>query len=203
MTVEPIASASLRQRLGEGWDAEITGQSGDVLGHLRVLGPDDEDVQDINATLVTTLCAWRNQYAQYFFDSSEVTPASTMHWLQGLMRSTDRLFFVVSDPDGRLVAQYGLREISAGIVELDNGILGVRGGSPDLYLRIQQKILGLCKTKLGYAFARAQVLADNLPALFLHKRCGLRLVQKISGAQSPAGRDVFVMEIALRDTCSY
>jgi hypothetical protein len=81
-------------------------------------------------------------------------------------------------------------------VELDNGILGVRDAVPDLYYRLQMRVLELSRQSFGFEEARAQVLADNIPALFLHRRCGLRKVDVL--ADHPAGRDVWVMAADLR-----
>ena len=197
---QPIAmAANLYALLGDDWDGAICAADGRTIAALRVVNPEFARIADASSPLIEVLCAWRNGNADCFLDPSRVTPESTQRWLLALTGSPDQLLFLAYGNDGRPLAQYGLRRLSPDIVELDNGILGVRGESPDLFLRIQLRILKLCRTRLGFTEARARVLADNIPALFLHKRCGLKKLDTFKG-QGPGGRDVALLGVRLTDT---
>lgn len=191
-------ATSLYVLLGTGWDGEIKANDGTTIAQLMVLGPEVAMLADASSPLFETLSAWRNDNANCFLDTSRVTPQSTRRWLLTLTKSPDRLLFLAYNNECRPVAQYGLRRLSADVVELDNGILGVRNEFPDLFFRIQLRILDICKTRLGFLEVRARVLADNMPALFLHKRCGLGKVEILKD-QTPDGRDVIVLGAVLQD----
>ncbi|HNQ56247.1 MAG: hypothetical protein DPW12_09605 [Rhodocyclaceae bacterium] len=192
------AAVPLAALLGEDWDRAVRAADGTAIAELRPIVPEAAAPLDETSPLIETLCAWRNDNADRFLDPSRVTLQSTRQWLLALTGSPDRLLFVVHNADSRPVAQYGLRRLSADVVELDNGILGVRGEHPDLFYRIQLRILGLCRDRLGFAEARARVLADNIPALFLHKRCGLKRLEALN-IQGPNGRDVVLLGVRLTD----
>lgn len=196
--VPPPDAASLVALLGTEWDGDIRAGDGTTIARLRVVGPEEARLLKASSPLIATLCAWRNENADCFLDASRVTPQSTHRWLTGLTGSPDRLLFIAYRNDGRPVAQYGLRRLSADVVELDNGILGVRGEPPDLFFRIQLRILEFCRGCLGFSEARARVLADNIPALFLHKRCGLKKLEVFKGL-GPGGRDVALLGVRLMD----
>lgn len=186
----------MRTLLGEDWDRAVRAVDGATIAELRVIMPEAATLLDESSPLICTLCDWRNENVHCFLDSNRVTPQSTRRWLQGLTRSPDRLFFLIHNSDGGPVAQYGLRRLSADIVELDNGILGVRGPPTDLFYRIQLRILELCRSRLGFVEAHARVLADNIPALFLHKRCGLKRMEIFKG-QGPMGQDILLLGVRL------
>ncbi len=176
-----VSAIPMLTHLGEGWDRAVRAADGAVIAELRVIMPEEVTFLDESSSLICTLCDWRNENAHCFLDSSPVTPQSTRLWLHEITFSLDRLFFLIYRNDGSLVAQYGLRRISAEIVELDNGILGVRGYPIDLFYRVQLQILELCRSRLGFLEAHARVLATNIPALFLHKRCGLKKIKVFEG----------------------
>lgn len=204
MSAEPesqliAAATNLYALLGDDWNGAICAADGRTIAELRVVNPEIARSTDASLPLIGTLCTWRNDNADRFLDSSSVTPESTQRWLLALTESPDRLLFLAYGNDGRPLAQYGIRRLNPDIVELDNGILGVRGESPDLFLRIQLRILKLCRTQLGFTEARARVLVDNIPALFLHRRCGLKTLEIFKG-QGPGERDVALLGVRLTDT---
>lgn len=163
---------------------------GTLVARLCPLQPSDL----ADEALIATLCAWRNQYRAAFFDQRETTPESTRTWLEKLQAQPDRIFFLVRSPaTDLLVAQYGLRDITDASAELDNGILGVRGGPPLLFQWIQQRVLRFCQEQLGLRSVRAQVLSNNIPALLLHHRCGLKVVGKKVRSSTPEGPDQEVL----------
>lgn len=189
---------SLLQRLLDSqWDDQIRNHEGSVIATMRPVTPEIALGLMPSSPLVKTLCAWRNQNRACFLDTREMTPNSTAHWLLGLTNSPDRLFFIIYDLELRPLGQYGLRRLDRQVVELDGGILGVRDVAPDLYRRVQMRVLDLSLHSLGFEEARARVLADNIPALFLHRRCGLRRVDILENYS--AGRDVWVMAVDLRN----
>lgn len=186
----------MRTLLGEDWDRAVRAADGAIIAELRVIMPEAVTLLDESSPLIGTLCDWRNENAHCFLDSCRVTPQSTRRWLQDLTRSPDRLLFLIHNNDGSPVAQYGLRRLSADVVELDNGILGVRGVPTDLFYRIQLLILELCRSRLGFVEAHARVLVNNVPALFLHKRCGLKRMEIFKG-QGPMGQDILLLGVRL------
>lgn len=186
----------LDKLLGAQWDGSIKADRGREVASVRPITPEMALNLDPSSPLVKTLSSWRNQNRACFFETREVTPESTVHWLRSLASSADRLFFIAHDLETRPVAQYGLRRLDQKIVELESGILGVRDVVPDLYYRLQMLMLGLSRQTLGFEEARARVLADNIPALFLHKRCGLRKIDVLKNYS--VGRDVWVMAMDLR-----
>ncbi len=191
-----VAEGSLASLLVPGWDPEIRAGDGAILGRLSFLGADEVSAWDETSPLVATLCDWRNTNAHCFLDPGRVTPKSTLQWLRNLTTSPDRLLFVIFDDANQPIAQYGLKRLSSKIVELDNGILGIRSGRPDIFFWIQQRILDLCRSQLGFLEARARVISDNVPALFLHKRSGLTKVEVLRH-QAPNGKDVVIMAVTL------
>ncbi|MFC4298645.1 hypothetical protein ACFO0J_11385 [Castellaniella hirudinis] len=186
----------LGKLLGARWDGSIKADDGREVASVRPIMPEMALNLDSSSPLVKTLSSWRNQNRSCFFETREVTPESTVHWLRSLASSVDRLFFIAHDLEMRPVAQYGLKRWNQKIVELDSGILGVRDVVPDMYYKLQMRMLGLSRQSLGFEEARARVLADNIPALFLHKRCGLRKIDVLKNYS--AGRDVWVMAMDLR-----
>ncbi len=191
-------AAPLAVMLGDDWDHNICTADGIIIANLKRIMSDAPELFNDANSLIETLCDWRNNNAECFLDQKRVTLQSTRQWLLGLTGSSDRLLFIAQNADNRPVAQYGLRRISTDVVELDNGILGVRGQHPDLFYMIQLRILGLCKNRLGFSEARARVLSDNIPALFLHKRCGLKITEVLRG-QGPKGRDIVFLGARLTD----
>jgi hypothetical protein len=187
----------LRKLYDSEWDHRIIAAEGGVVATMSPVTSEMVSKLMPISPLVETLCIWRNQHRTRFFDTREITPQSTIDWLRNLTASEDRLFFIVHDLKMRPVAQYGLRCLDQDTVELDNGILGTRDVVPDLYYRLQMRMLELSHHSLGFKEARARVLADNVPALFLHKRCGLRKIDVLNNYS--AGRDVWVMAVNLRD----
>lgn len=190
------ANGSLASLLRSDWDHEVRSDDGECVGRLSFIAADSVSDWDETTPLVTTLCAWRNQNSHCFLDPAPVTANSTLQWLRNLTKSPDRLLFVVFDRENEPIAQYGLRRLSPEIVELDNGILGVRSGRSDTFFWIQQRILDLCGSKLGFSEARARVISDNVPALFLHKRSGLTIMEVLR-QEAPDGKDLIVMAITL------
>lgn len=191
-----LGMKSLAEQLGLEWDCTIQADDGTTIAQLRILTAETVRSLNVSSLVIKTLCAWRNKYRNCFFDTGQVTFESTLHWLLALTESPHRLLFLVHDNHGQPIAQYGLCRFSDDIVELDNGILGVSGSYPDLFLKIQLKVLELCRTKLGFREARARVIGDNIPALFLHKRCGLRKAEVLKH-MVPDGRDVIIMSTVL------
>lgn len=191
-----VAEGSLASLLAPAWNPEIRAADGTLFGRLSFLAADEVSTWDERSPLVATLCKWRNTNAHCFLDPSRVTPESTLQWLRNLTGSPDRLLFVIFDDADQPIAQYGLKRLSTEIVELDNGILGIRSGRPDMFFWIQQRILDLCRSQLGFLEARARVISDNVPALFLHKRSGLTKVEVLRH-QAPGGKDVVIMAATL------
>lgn len=187
----------LQKLLDSEWDDLIRDDNGGAVALLRPVTPGIVLKLTPSSPLAKTLCTWRNKNRDFFFDTREVTPESTIYWLRNLVGSADRLFFIIYDLEMKPVAQYGLRRLNKNTVELDNGILGVQDVVPDLYYKIQMRMLGLSHHALGFYEARARVLADNIPALFLHKRCGLNKTEVLKSYS--AERDVLVMTMDLRD----
>lgn len=184
--------------LGKNWNQAVQAADGTTIAKMKVMEPESALMHDEPSPLISTLCAWRNDNADRFLDARRVTPQSTLRWLRGLTESPDRLLFLTYNNEGRPVAQYGLRRLSDDVVELDNGILGVRGEHPDLFYRIQLWILELCRESLGFVEARAQVVADNIPALFLHKRCGLKKIALVEDPKT-IGRQIILLGVHLMD----
>lgn len=193
---DSAANGSLASLLASSWDPEVRSDDGELLGRLSFIAADDACDWDETTPLVTAFCAWRNQNSHCFLDPAPATAKSTLQWLRNLTKSPDRLLFVVFDRQNEPIAQYGLRRLSPETVELDNGILGVRNGRSDTFFWIQQRILDLCRSQLGFSEARARVISDNVPALFLHKRSGLTKVEVLR-QQAPGGKDLIVMAITL------
>lgn len=187
----------LQKLLGSQWDDQIRADGGGAVASVCPITPEMALSLTPFSSLTKTLCAWRNQNRACFFDTREITPESTVNWLRNLTGSADRLFFIVHDLEMRPLAQYGLRRLDQKVVELDSGILGVRDVVPDLYYKLQMHMLGLSRQLLGFDEARALVLADNVPALFLHKRCGLHKIDVLKNYS--AGRDVCVMAVDIRN----
>lgn len=182
----------------KGWVGDIRSHEQKNIAQLRVVTPEQVSQMDETSALISQLCAWRNINSNYFLDPRQVTPSSTLQWLLSLVESPERLFFIAYDNQDQPLAQYGLRKLDEHTVELDNGILGVRGEHQDLFFRLQLLILSLCRTKLGFQEVRARVIADNIPALFLHKRSGLRKIQ-ILKHQAPNGKDILVVGASLQE----
>jgi RimJ/RimL family protein N-acetyltransferase len=193
--ITPI-NAPLRILLGEDWDRTVRAADGTIIAELRVMTPGAAEQLDELSPLIYALCTWRNNNADCFLDPSRVTPESTRRWLQAISEASDRLLFIVYNVSGCPVAQYGLRRLNTDVVELDNGILGVRGEFNDLFYRIQLRVLEICRSSLGFIEAHARVLADNIPALFLHKRCGLKRIETFKN-QGPAHQDIALLSVRL------
>ncbi|MCP5055408.1 MAG: GNAT family N-acetyltransferase [bacterium] len=172
---------------------------GQSLGWLRPVTGEDLEASD----LLDTLCAWRNAYREFFVDQSVSSVASTRGWLETVLARPDRVMFLVYDASEQLVGQYGLCEITAESAELDNGILGITGGPPSFFFHVERAVLGFCFGELGLAVARARVLAENVGARWLHRRIGMREIERYAVPSGPAGspeaREVIVLEISPSD----
>lgn len=148
---------------------------GEVLARLCPLT--EEDLLDDD--LIETLCAWRNRFRGCFFDRRASTRASTARWLASILTRSDAALFLVRSSTGpSLVAHYGLSELTKTSAELSNGLLGVRQPRGDFFLWVQQRVLLFCE-ELGLRTVYARVLSNNLPALFLHRRCGLEVSERL------------------------
>ena len=164
---------SLYKRLEGYHEIIISDENDKFIATIIAVSPSaSADLNDKSA-LIATLCSWRNNHLECFFDSTEVTLQSTFLWFSMLTESPERVLFIVYDNTGMPIAQYGLKQISNNSIELDNGILGIRHVLPDLFLKVQTKILDICEYVLEIDEVEAKVLKNNIPALFLHKRCGL------------------------------
>jgi len=186
----------LGKLLSSGWDQNIKNKDEKIAATMRIVTPEMVDGLTSESPLIVTLCDWRNVNRNNFFDSREVTPESTLGWLRNISKSPDRLIFIIYDLSMRPIAQYALRRFDEESIELDNGILGVNGLIPDVFYKIQIHILDLIHRFLGFERARALVLSSNIPALFLHKRCGLRKTGILKNESN--GQDVLVMSVDLK-----
>lgn len=143
-----------------------------TLRAATLASADDPDVP-------ARLSEWRNRHSDMFLTQYQTTPDRTARWLREVIFPDNaRIVFLIHDMDDRLVGHYALAGIRGTSASLDYGVLGVRGGAPGLFEWVQRRVLRWCFQDLGVAQVSAQVLSHNIPALWLHRRSGLRVLRR-------------------------
>jgi RimJ/RimL family protein N-acetyltransferase len=140
-----------------------------VFEALTALHLDDAD-------LLRILTQWRQQYMTMFLTQFTATVERTRNWLAQLVPSDDRVMFLIRDPAGELLGQFGVRCYADGTLELDGGICGNLNSPGGLFYHAERTILRWSFEVLEMRRAVARVFSKNVFAIKLHKRIGLQPV---------------------------
>lgn len=127
--------------------------------------------------IVELLVKWRNRFMRYFKTQFKAEPLTTKQWLQNNILLNDRILFLIVVED-KPIGHYGLCNINEVAVELDNAIRGERGGTPDLFIRIEKYLIQFCFQKLKVECISAKVLSNNFLAISMHQNLGFEAVKK-------------------------
>ena|SRR5437016_12768497 len=140
-----------------------------TVGFLRVI---DEQLS-VDQETIRALTAWRRRFRRYFLTDFEPTPERTQKWLcESVLADDTRVFFLILDDAGRLVGNFGIRNISGNEAELDNLIRGERGGNPRLMFYAMVGLSAWAYISLGVDSVFLRVLSTNHRAISLNRSIG-------------------------------
>lgn len=129
--------------------------------------------------LIESIRTWRHKTMKMFMTQFESTYEKTYNYLKDIAISHgNRIFFIISDDDGRMIGHIGLANIDAGRGELDNLMRGVDGGDPRLIYYAELALLNWGFEALGISKNVVHVISYNWLVLALHEEVGYTLVEK-------------------------
>ena len=121
-----------------------------------------------------TLSEWRNLHRSAFFSERIASTLSTARWLESIAASDDRLLFLITTADGRVVGHIGLNHVdeSSRSGETD-AWLGVGDTkAPGIMLFGFATLIHWGFSQLGLETLDAQVFSDNTRVIRAHEMLG-------------------------------
>src|SRR5210317_1681480 len=107
----------------------IINERKEVIGYLVPIGP----ALARQDGLAAMLCRWRQRVMKCYLTQFKATPERTLIWLQQIVALEDnRLLFLVTTKEDKMIGHIGLCNIASDNIELDNLVRGEQGGDPKL-----------------------------------------------------------------------
>ncbi|MFS8143989.1 GNAT family N-acetyltransferase [Rhizobium sp. BR 249] len=154
----------------------IRNDSGIHLGDLQCI---DRSMLD-EPGLIGDLTAWRNQSMPFFLTQFTATEERTRSWLEGIsLPAADRILFVICDPDGSRLGNFGVCNIRPGAAEFDNVIRGRMSDIRNLMFHCGETLLEWMFSGLGAKTAELHVFSHNEKAIGLYNRLGFTSTESL------------------------
>ncbi|MGV4793548.1 GNAT family N-acetyltransferase [Rhizobium sp. F40D2] len=154
----------------------IRDDSGRHLGDLQCI---DRSMLD-EPGLIDDLTRWRNQSMPFFLTQFSATEDRTRHWLETIsLPAADRILFVICDPGGTRLGNFGVCNIRPTAAEFDNVIRGRASDIRNLMFHCGMTILEWMFSGLGVETADLHVFSHNEKAIGLYKRLGFAAAESL------------------------
>ncbi|MBX4955317.1 GNAT family N-acetyltransferase [Rhizobium lentis] len=154
----------------------IRSDSGRIVGELQCI---DRSMLD-EPGLISDLTAWRNQSMPFFLTQFTATEERTRSWLESIsLPAADRILFVICDPDGNRLGNFGVCNIRPGAAEFDNVIRGRMSDIRNLMFHCGVALLEWMFSGLGVETAELHVFSHNEKAIGLYKRLGFAAAESL------------------------
>jgi perosamine synthetase len=156
-----------------------------------------------DAALLAQLAQWREENAFAYPSQFPVTLESTAAWLQDrVLDVEDRMLFLVADAQGKVLGHLGFSNAynSAGEIEVDNVVRGVRGVEPGIMANALRTLLDWGFEQLRPSAAFLRVLDDNRHAIEFYRRLGFVDDRRIPLRRHVQGPRVDYLPVAGDDT---
>ena len=141
----------------------------EVIGYLVPIGPELAR-QD---GLAAMLCRWRRIFMKYYLTQFKATPERTLIWLQQIVALEDqRLLFLITTKEDKMIGHIGLCNIASDSVELDNLVRGEQGGEPRLIFYAEVAVLDWTIRILQLKNIYLHQFTDNHLGTALHSSIG-------------------------------
>jgi len=141
----------------------------EVIGYLVPIGPELAR-QD---GLAAMLCRWRQRSMKYYLTQFKATPERTLIWLQQIVALEDnRLLFLITTEEDKLIGHIGLCNIASDDVEIDNLVRGEQGGDPKLIVFAEVAVLDWTIRNLQLKNIYLRQFTDNHLGTALHRSIG-------------------------------
>jgi len=141
----------------------------EVIGYLVPIGPELAR-QD---GLAAILCRWRQKVMKYYLTQFKATPERTLIWLQQIVALEDnRLLFLITTEENKMIGHIGLCNIGSDNVEIDNLVRGEPGGDPKLIFYAEVALLDWTIRVLQLKNIYLRQFTDNHLGTALHSSIG-------------------------------
>ena len=130
---------------------------------------------DGDAQLLEVFGRWRTENSFAFPTQFPVTTDGTARWLRrGLLDVRDRLLFLLHAADGTLVGHLGYANClaSAGEMEIDNVVRGVKGAHPGIMEAAMFALTKWADDAFAPSLIFLRVFSHNEHAVRFYERCG-------------------------------
>ncbi|MBX5172058.1 GNAT family N-acetyltransferase [Rhizobium sp. NZLR1b] len=154
----------------------IRDDSGKHVGDLQCI---DRSMLD-EPGLIDDLTTWRNQSMPFFLTQFSASKERTRRWLESIsLPAHDRILFVICDPGGNRLGNFGVCNIRPGSAEFDNVIRGRASDIRNLMFHCGMTMLEWTFAGLGAETAELHVFSHNEKAIGLYKRLGFSAAESL------------------------
>jgi RimJ/RimL family protein N-acetyltransferase len=129
-------------------------------------------------SILSDLTAWRQKYMAYFLSQFQATPSRTQTWLNNIViPSPDRILFLIQTNESEFIGNFGICNIQAESLELDNLIRGKPGGDRKLIYYAEIAMLSWAFGTIGRNTVCLHVFSNNEKTIALHTKIGFQPYQ--------------------------
>lgn len=147
---------------------------------LTQLEPITQKHSELATELAKDLSEWRHQFAKFFKTGFPPDPVKTQNWIQNVViGNPNKILYLVHCRNERM-GHFGLTNITASDVELDNAIRARKGGHPDLFRYIEFVLLDFSFRFLKIKRIYGYLFSHNFLAMTLHKQFGFKEVERFN-----------------------
>lgn len=147
----------------------IINERKEVIGYLVPISPELAR-QD---GLAATLCRWRQRSMKYYLTQFKATPERTLTWLQQIVvLEDDRLLFLITTEEDKMIGHIGLCNIASDNVEIDNLVRGEQGGDLKLVFYAEIAVINWIIRVLQLKNIYLRQFTDNHMGAALHSSIG-------------------------------
>lgn len=138
------------------------------IGELRPMTKKSVNIDSV----VESLTNWRAKYSKFFFTNFETSEARTKSWIENSILSSETQMLFLIYCDGKLIGQYGFKDLTVTSAFMDNLIRGVSGGHPKLMERAIIALVAWLFENHDIQSVGGSVLSDNPFAMIVNKAAG-------------------------------
>jgi RimJ/RimL family protein N-acetyltransferase len=130
--------------------------------------------------LIRDMTKWRQENMQWFLTQFIATEPRTKSWMENdFLPDPTRILFIMKDAYGNLIGQYGLRNMSSELGEIDIIIRGNKGGVKGFIHYSEIAILAWMFGKNGQSKSNLFVFSHNDPTVKLHTSTSFEIVDSL------------------------
>jgi len=146
----------------------------------------------MGSEIIKFMTKWREFYKDSFFTKFKGSNERTFVWLQNtIIKDDNRMFFIIKDISGEIVAHIGIIFYDKSVCELDNLIKDVNCRIPGVITFTEKRIIKWLFMQIGIKKITGRLFSDNIKARSLHKKCGFKEVKEIK----LSGKKVLLIEL--------